>query len=173
MELLLLILALLAAAAYWARRASAMHNEHAWRPPPLRNATLRYSERSFTTRTPFHLVARVDRGYELDGRIILVEFKTRTRSRVYASDVIELSAQRLALQGETGQTVSDTAFVLVEHGQPARRDALPVKLLTVDAMRALHERRAALLSGAALPAPPETQGLCRTCGHADRCRALT
>lgn len=57
--------------------------------------------------TPYRqLVARVDRGYRgRNGLITLVELKTRRRDR-YLSEVIALSAQRVALAGETGEPVA-------------------------------------------------------------------
>jgi len=38
---------------------------------------------------PFPFVARVDRTYRVDGKLLLVELKTRALARVYDPDIIE------------------------------------------------------------------------------------
>lgn len=141
----------------------------AWLPEQLRGAALAYVERSFrTVESPF-LVARVDRAYRgKNGLITLVELKTRDEVRVHASDIIELSAQRLALSSETGVRVSTIAFVVVE--SDGRREALPVRLLATGEVQALAQRREDLASGRILPRPPSNSGLCAGCRWRARCR---
>ena len=77
------------------------------RPRALRDATLIYMEKQFRISNPVGLVAKLDRAYRMpSGMIVLVEFKTRRLDRPLLSDVIQLSAQRMALMGQTGQTVA-------------------------------------------------------------------
>ena len=74
-----------------------------WMPEALKGHTLAYSERTFRSGDDRPVVARVDRAYRAgNGLIVLVELKTRQADRVHLSDIIELSAQRVALEGETG-----------------------------------------------------------------------
>lgn len=141
----------------------------AWLPAQLREHALVYAEQTFRTAESPFLVARVDRGYRgKNGLITLVELKTRDEVRVHASDIIELSAQRLALSSETGVRVSTIAFVVVESN--GRREALPVRLLAAGEVQALAQRREDLAAGRILPRPPSYPGLCAGCLWRARCR---
>lgn len=83
-------------------------------PRELRRAELVYSEALFRVEVPEPISARVDRSYQRrDGMLVLLELKTRRHARVYLSDVIELSAQRVAQSGALGQPVSAHAYVLI------------------------------------------------------------
>ena len=99
---------------WWIRRGHRRADADTWLPPELQTAKLAYAERLFRTDGPIRISARVDRVYrDRAGRLTLVELKTRGRDAVYASDVIELSAQRAAVIATTGETVSAHAYVLV------------------------------------------------------------
>src|SRR6218665_3000086 len=81
----------------------------------LRRAELVYSERVFRVHEPEVISAKVDRAYRRgDGVFVLLELKTRVHARAYSSDVIELSAQRLALGGELGLPVAAHGYVLIQ-----------------------------------------------------------
>ena len=90
--------------AFWLRRLRQHMTERAWRPRELKNARLIYAEKLFRTWRPFPLVAKVDRAYLLGEIIVLVELKTRKAPTVYRSDIIELSAQRVAIEGSKQRT---------------------------------------------------------------------
>ena len=155
------------AAARTVRRLSLKVDE--WMPEGLRDHTLAYSERTFRSGDDRQVVARVDRAYRgPTGLIVLVELKTRQADRVHLSDIIELSAQRVALAGETGEPVARIAWVVVESA--GRRTAHRVTLLTPRAVWDLAARRDALLAGAASPSYPTTGGVCMTCPHRSQCR---
>ena len=156
------------AAARIARRRSAKVDQ--WMPEALKDHTLAYSEQTFRSGHDRPVIARVDRAYRgRNGLIVLVELKTRQADRVHQSDIIELSAQRVALTGETGELVARVAWVVVESA--GRRTAHRVTLLTPGALWDLAERRDALLAGAASPNYPAATGVCKTCTHRSRCRA--
>ena len=164
-------IAVMAMAAWWmATRFTRRRGVQipAWFPEQLRGHALVYAERTFrTVESPF-LVARVDRAYRgKDGLITLVELKTRDEVRAHASDIIELSAQRLAISSETGATVSTIAFVVVE--SKGRREALPVRLMPVSEVQALAQRHEDLLAGRLLPRHPSHPGLCSGCVWRARC----
>lgn len=136
--------------------------EAGWLPEKLRDATLAYVERTFRTDEHPHIVARVDRAYRSkQGLITLVELKTRDEARVYEADIIELSAQRLALSTETGEPVAPVAFVVVEW--EGRRKSLPVGLMSAGSIKTLVQRREDLLVGQLAPRPPSHLGLCEAC----------
>jgi CRISPR-associated exonuclease Cas4 len=149
----------------------------AWLPPTLMRAHLAYAEQTFRSE-PLRLVARIDRAYRCKGELTLVELKTRPRDAVYISDVIELSVQRLAVQDETGDPVSTEAWALVLYtGEDGRRKLRPhpLRLLGACEIAAMDARyrdlvRAGADGSDAQPAP--TVGMCRDCGHRDRCSAL-
>lgn len=139
-----------------------------WMPDALTDHTLAYSERTFRSGGDLPLVARVDRAYLAPTELItLVELKTRSADRVYPSDIIELSAQRVALEGETGERVARIGWVVVE--TRAGRRAHQVSLMTSSTVRALGARRDAILAGAEPPEYPATNRLCATCGFRRRC----
>lgn len=154
----------------WVRRIRLVVSEQAWRPPELKHADLVYMERVFRTRWPIRLVARVDRGYRgPDGVITLVEFKTRHADRVYLSDVIELSAQRLAVQTQTGQRVSAHGYVLVKRTEAGKQIPHRVKLLRTLEVTGLARRREAILAGETLPRCTPVEGLCIKCPFEHEC----
>lgn len=153
--------------AHVARRRVAAANE--WLPGALNNHSLAYSETTFRSGGDRQVVARVDRAYRgHNGLITLVELKTRRADRAYLSDIIELSAQRVALEGETGEPVARTGWVVVESA--TRRTAHRVTLMSPRAVWALASRRDALLAGTALPNYPATSEVCSSCPHRGRCR---
>jgi CRISPR-associated exonuclease Cas4 len=156
---------------WWTRRRRRQRDADTWLPRDLKTAKLAYAERLFRSNGPVRISARVDRAYrDGAGRVTLVELKTRGRDAVYPSDVIELSAQRVALMAATGETVRAHAYVLVQgpNGQGGRSHR--VDLLTEAQIRALAERRQALLSGELQARRTRIQGLCDCCAFVKPCR---
>lgn len=155
---------------YWTKVSSARARDSAWLPGELKGAKLVYAEQSFTISHPLELVARVDRGYAIDGKVHLVEFKTRAINRAYRSDIIELSAQRLAVEQSTGDAVSETAYVVIQHPAGGERSVQKVRLMTADEVVALAQRRARILDSSVAPQYTKTDALCRKCGFRKECR---
>lgn len=152
------------------RKRAAKLNE--WMPGELKDHTLAHAERTFKTGSDRQLVARVDRAYRRrDGLITLVELKTRRAHRAHRSDVIELSAQRAALEGQTGELVARIGWVVVE--SEGRRTAHRMPLMPPRAVWDLVLRRDALLAGTELPTFPATSAVCTTCAYRARCRLRT
>lgn len=145
--------------------------ERASRPDALRDAELVYMERLFRTSKPVGVVAKIDRAYRLpSGLLVLVELKTRWINQPCLSDVIQLSAQRVAVMGSTRQTVASYAFVMVK--APTRR-ALPiahrVQLMSDEQVVALVRRREDVLAGRVLPSGPRSRKMCSACTFQARC----
>jgi hypothetical protein len=112
----------------------------------------------------------VDRAYrDRNGLITLVELKTRQANRFHLSDVIELSAQRVALAGQTGEPVARLGWVVVESS--AGRKAHRVTLMSPQAVWDLASRRDALLAGTETPSYAAARGLCASCAHRRRCHS--
>ena len=161
------------AAAIWmiVRGVRRRFEQAVWRlPEDIQRDTLAYAERRFGSDTRPRIVARVDRAYRSrHGLITLVELKTRRKDRVHASDIIQLSAQRLALEAETGEPVASKAFVAVQSmGGPSWR---PVGLMSSVEVMALVQRREAMIIGQLAPRPPSSRELCAACAWKDRCDA--
>ena len=145
--------------------------ERALRPAALRDAELVYMEKLFRISTPVGLVAKLDRAYRMpNGVLVLVEFKTRSSNQPFLSDVIQLSAQRLAVK-QTGQSVASHGYVMVK--APTRR-ALPiahlVKLMTGEQVVALVRRREEILAGhGVLPRKSSSLKTCDACAFRADC----
>lgn len=161
-----LALAILLASIGRGRRASA---ERASRPRELADAELVYMEKLFRIREPIRLAAKVDRVYRLPGgSLVLVELKTRGQDRPYLTDIIQLSAQRLAIAVQTGAVVEPYAFVSVL--RPNRRvRSHQVRLLDAEAVVGLHRRREAILTRRASPDYASAESACRGCALRSRC----
>lgn len=153
----------------WCRRRWLGRRELGWMPPELQGATLVYAERLFRAPGRIEITAKVDRVYRRgDGRLVLVELKTRRANRVYLSDVIELSAQRVAIMGQAGEDVAARAYVVVQQ-ESGRRTAQVVSLLDRMEVDALVERRAAILRGTISPRLTCAPTLCQRCGFEREC----
>lgn len=140
-------------------------------PRELRDAELAYSEQTFCAEGEITIVAKLDRGYRnMRGVIILVELKTRSANRPYFSDVIELSAQRLAVQAQTGEHVATFGYVLVQRPGRMLKAAHRVDLMSVEEIRALARRREHILSGHLVPRYTCSKGLCVGCAFVQECK---
>ena len=145
--------------------------ERASRPAALRDAELVYMERLFRISTPVGLVAKLDRAYRMpSGLLVLVEFKTRWSNQPCLSDVIQLSAQRMAVMGQTGRSVASYGYVMVK---PPTRRALPiahrVQLMTDEEMVALIKKREDILAGRVMPRQSHSRNACLTCVFLAQC----
>lgn len=148
--------------------------ERASRPDALRDAELVYMERLFRTSKPVGVVAKIDRAYRLpSGLLVLVELKTRWINQPSMSDVIQMSAQRVAVMRRTRQTVASYAFVMVK--APNRR-TLPiahrVQLMSEEQVAALVSRREDILAGRVLPRRPRSRKTCLSCACRGQCDRL-
>jgi len=135
--------------------------------PELRRASIAYAEKTFRSRK-HTLVAKLDRAYRVGGTLHLIELKTRKWHRVYRSDIIELSAQRVALHDDTGEEVSDVAFVVTQVGRDRR--AHRVRLLSSDEVLAIQRRRRDILRGTVTPDYAPRDGVCNGCALKEKCR---
>ena len=148
--------------------------ERASRPDALRDAELVYMERLFWTSKPVGVVAKIDRVYRMpSGLLVLVELKTRWANQPSLSDVIQLSAQRVAVMGQTHQAVASYAYVMVK--APTGR-GLPiahrVRLMTDEHVDALVRRREEILAGRILPGRPQSRKTCLSCAFRGQCDSL-
>ncbi|MDE2299665.1 MAG: PD-(D/E)XK nuclease family protein [Burkholderiales bacterium] len=145
--------------------------ERASLPAELRDAELVYVERLFRVSEPVRLAAKLDRAYRLpSGVIVLVEFKSRWIDQPFLSDVVQLSAQRLALEGQTRQAVAPYGYVVIKRpGRAARHAAHRVELLRDEVVVALVRRREDILAGRVRPRHAASTGTCRTCAFRSEC----
>ena len=153
------------------RRRQARCVERRSRPAVLRDAELIHIEKTVRMTRPVAITAKLDRAYRLpSGSLVLVELKTRWTGKPSFSDVIQLSAQRVALSAATGQTVSPEAFVLIARPSIRRApSAHRVDLLSADQVVALVRRRQAILSDRASPRYAAEASHCHTCAFRSQC----
>ncbi len=139
-------------------------------PPELRGAQLAYAERLFRSSGFLPITARVDRAYRgAAGLLVLIELKTRGTDQVYLSDVIELSAQRVALMAETGEVVADYAFVLTEAPDSRPMSYHRVVLIGEAAIEQLVTKRHELIRGNSKPTRIPNHTICQECAFRRRC----
>lgn len=162
---------LLAFVLHRVRGARAREMELASRPDALAGARLLFMEKQFQIRKPIALIARIDRGYRgADGAIVLVELKTRWNSRTYATDVIQLSAQKMAVEGKTGLRVAEYAFVTVQKPtKGATHRSHKVELMTPSEVVALHRRREDVIARRISPRYAHSASACKGCAFRSRC----
>jgi CRISPR-associated exonuclease Cas4 len=139
-------------------------------PAELKSATLIAAEKLFVKRVSdeLEISARVDRMYRAaSGQMMLVELKTRSAHRVYQSDVVELSAQRVAV---AGQQVDDIAYVVTRVGTQERWHK--VGLLPIEKMLDFATRREDLLHAHHLASKATNSNICRRCEFRKQCADL-
>jgi CRISPR-associated exonuclease Cas4 len=153
------------------RKARLKRTEQAWLPVELQHARIEFAERYFYTKRPVRLIAKVDRVYKDERAIHFVtELKRRVKTQVYLSDVVELSAQKVAIERGSRRSVAEMGFVVIEHPATQKRTPIPVQLLREHEIIALATRYERLIVGGAMPDKANVAGLCRSCAYADRCR---
>jgi CRISPR/Cas system-associated exonuclease Cas4 (RecB family) len=174
--LLLIGFGLLVALLAWFRSVNKANDAAArevdWLPDELANAQLVLAEPPpFRVERPLPVVAKMDRAYRLkDGKLALVEFKTRRAHRVYASDVVELSMQRFALEHGGHGMASDIAYVVTQREGRNDRRTHRVKLLAVQDAEAVANRYQNIVTGKIRPTKTENLRLCRACAFRAVCR---
>jgi hypothetical protein len=163
--LTVLVLVIAAVAFALSRRPSGAPGDELGLPDVLRGARVVHAEQTFRS-TARGLVARLDRAYELDGELVLVEFKTRRADAAYMADILELSVQRVALQDDRLAPVSRTAWVVTQNSVTAKRRAHRVSLLETQEVLALRERYLQIETGSGTPPrPAPSPKRCVNCGH--------
>jgi CRISPR-associated exonuclease Cas4 len=146
------------------------HRTRGGLPVELRGARLIHEEQLFRSVGLVSITARVDRVYrKASGELVLLELKTRRASRAYLSDVIELSAQRVAVMTQTGEPVAGHAYVLTQAPEGRTTAWLRVELMTPRDVTALALRRQALLAGEITARCVRSPGICRTCAFQREC----
>lgn len=141
-------------------------------PFELRQAELIYAEQTFQTTSTPRLRARVDRVYKKPNGIhVLVELKTRPRKATYRSDIIELSAQRVALMQHVRVPVAMHGYVAVQAEDGRHLGVISVRLLTEAQIYALWQRRRDVLDGRATPVRPDHIRICDHCAYNAVCAA--
>lgn len=141
--------------------------ERAMMPAELATARLVMSEKEMRINRPARFVARVDQVFQTKaGQLVLLESKRRKSSRVFDSDVIELSVQSVVLS-RRGYRIAPHGYVrTVVRGRPSYHR---VRLYSEDVVLMLRERYLDLLGGAVVPEGPRSIAMCRGCAHASRC----
>ena len=168
----LLLAVALAVMWHLVRRHRARVAERRDRPAGLRDADLICVESQFRSKSRWPIVARVDRAYRLpSGLVVLVELKTRSTAAVRESDVIQLSAQRVAVEDEMRVQVSDEAFVVFPGRHSAPPTSRAVRLMSREQIEAVAARHRRLIDGLDRPQWPDSEHVCHGCGQRAACGA--
>jgi hypothetical protein len=170
---LLTVLGLLVVATLYSlsRRHDDFADDERGLPASLRGARLIHAEETFRSAVR-KLVARLDRAYEVDGELVLVEFKTRRANVTYTADVIELSVQRVALRDERQVRVSKTAWVVTQNSETGTRVPHRVTLLSTAQVEVLRHRYLEVQAGLGqAPALARSTNRCLHCAHRSACES--
>ncbi len=130
------------------------------------------SERTFRRRGPRGLFAKVDQAFRTPaGLLVLVE--TKSRMRLQTSDIVQLSAQAVAVRSEVGDRlgrVADYAYVRMQLlGGPAQYR--PVRLYPEAVIDQLVDRYQALRMRRVYPLARPHPSRCGTCVFKSQCRS--
>lgn len=147
-----------------------MLREERWLPREIANGRLMFSEQVFTGPVHIPIVARIDRAYAANGQLHLVELKVRREARVHEADIIELSAQRVAVAASTGLDVSMKGYVVLEHPISHRRTVRAAVLLSDEQVANLVARRHAILDGFERPKESCVKLRCAQCEYRGECK---
>lgn len=156
--------------------ATALHCARAWLMRPhqrsinLVKGRLIFAEKTFSINVPIDLTVRVDRVYHDGIAMTLMEFKTRITDQVYPSDIIELSAQRLAVESSTGERVHSFGYIVLQHPVTRRRTIRKVSLLSAEDVIGIANRQRFLMGGALPPRYAANPECCLRCEYKSECR---
>lgn len=140
-----------------------LRRERGFLPKHLHSAKLAMSEQDIACS---FLHGRLDRAYWYEGRLVLLEFKTRSRPVVYPSDVAELSLQAWILR-QNKKKVSSIAYVVIV--QPKSKVVKMVKLLSDEQCLKLYNRYFELKHNPST-AKKANNAKCNSCGYRAICQ---
>jgi CRISPR/Cas system-associated exonuclease Cas4 (RecB family) len=166
--ILVLAIVLLRVPQRWAKWRS-LAQEWSWLPAELISAEIAFSEREF--RSSAGIAAVVDRAYRKpDGSVVLVEFKRRGSRVSHFSDIVELSAQRYAIEHCGAGTVENHAYVVTVDPLTLAKTPIPVELLGPADIERIADWHRQILDGSVLPEKANHAPLCRQCAYRVSCK---
>ena len=140
-------------------------------PEVLQSAKLVASERFYRCEKPVALSGRPDQVYRLsNGTLVVVDTKRRQRARVYDADVAQLSIYRVLLSAQKAfqrQPFAEYGYVRLVTAEGVQYQR--VDLWDTAQIVNLHRHYWALRDQRVKPSGAEAAGLCRQCGHRQRC----
>lgn len=143
-------------------------------PGRLKGAKIWGKEILLKTSLPDELQCRLDEAWQLpeSDEIVLSETKSRRKARVFESDILQLSAQRVVLMHARPElTVSRRGYVRVlskENGN----SYVPVTLIDEDAVAEAARLYRALQAGSEIGERCKNSALCKKCAYKDECFEL-
>lgn len=139
MYLILAIIIIIAYIYFTRKREPVDHHRPDALPDILARAECIMNEADIRTQLPVPLHGRVDQVFRLDdGRLLILDTKTRSRPNAYPSDIVQISVYALILKYR-GHRVSSVALLRFPNvsGVPVY---LPVRLYPEDKIIALYHR---------------------------------
>lgn len=151
------------------KRAAWLQREHM--PDVLKTATLVASERLFRCKHPVALSGTPDQVYRLqNGSLVIVDTKRRRRATVFDADIAQVSLYRVLLQNQSRfrqQSFAEYGYLRLVTSAGVHYEQIP--LWTPEQVVQLHRRYWSLREGLTAPQGATFAGLCRQCGHRQRC----
>lgn len=160
----------LVAAILWLQWISAKQtNDADWLPSELQGAVAAMIEQTLRVDRPFPIVGRPDRVYRLaDGLHVPLEYKHRTNTTIYDTEVAQLSLQAWLLR-HVGNPTASFGFVVIDNPDTKRKQAVRVTLYDDVACERLIVRYLDLIEGRAKPRGTRRSKKCAKCGHQKYC----
>ncbi len=164
----------LAACGLFCLALASLKSRRAIAPPELRGAKVIANERSFAISQPVRLHGRPDQVLCLkSGVLAVLDTKRRAAPRVFESDRVQLSGNRMLIAGQRKFRRSTVAAFGYIRFVDDKRNVKIVRVdLYTDAEVVRRYRRAAAIDARRIaPKPTPSPALCRGCGHVYRCDA--
>lgn len=143
-------------------------------PGRLKGAKIWAKELYVKTSRPDEMQCRLDEAWQLPetDEIVLSETKTRRQARVFDSDILQLSAQRVVLMNARPDlTVSKKGYVRVltkENGN----SYVPVNLVDEESVARAAELYRALQAGENVGERCKNRALCTKCAYKEPCNEM-
>lgn len=146
-------------------------DERARMPDEVANGKLILSEKTVWRRGARPFPAKTDQAFLTpDGRLVLVE--TKARHRVSGSDVVQISAQAVAIAEDPGMPFPMATYGYIRLAPNGRHPIYcRVNLAPVEYIDRLWDRWSALKRGAATPILRPAKRRCEHCGFRNGCPA--
>lgn len=132
-------------------------------PPALNGAKLFACEKTFFRKAPVHAAAKPDEIWQLNGKLYIVETKTRKYPNIFDTDRLQIEASAYTVRDR--HQVSDIAWVRIIHerGVSFKQVNLHGDDYIVDMHREIHR-----IKNGAHATPTTKRAVCQGCAHA-RC----
>lgn len=137
-----------------------------WRYWRRQQFTIYQIEKQLFIREPVALTGRPDVVWRRGDNVLVVgDYKSRSYSEVFLSEIIQLSVYRLLLEKTQDLPVAPHGWIHFSGGRKQK-----IALLSAKEVVRLHKRYTAIAEGASKGEKTDCEAYCRFCSHVKRCR---